>query len=179
MQEPWLSAENLFKSPKLKQHSHQLFTVLQHPWRHLTHPVPRTLERTGQTRVFRGHKTQSKGPLASCPLKHCEKNCTMIHLSPWYSICSCFLWAEMLLFPASLHPPISTEKPSYDGHTHFSHHRSHPGSPDAVTSLSRSELLSEDPGLILKLGVASVHRCTRWTAPVRNLSSETRKQFIF
>lgn len=111
-----------------------------------SHPVPRTTERTGQTRLFRGPDTKSRSPLASCPLQ--ENNHTMTHFSVRCSICSCFLWAEMFLFPVTLH----------SHHSQLSKTSVMPTYVSAPSQMSPrfswvllSHLLNQDPGLFCSL----------------------------
>lgn len=159
----------------------QLFILLHYQWGHLTYPVPRTLERTGQTELFGGQDVKSKCPLAFCSLKNCEKNCTMIHLSLWCSICSCFLWVEMLLFPVTLrsHQTVNITTIVWCPHTSLSHLRRHPGSPGCCY-LTHLLGVTELGSWIYFEGWCSLcHRCTRWTAPVRNLSRAKAKAVHF
>lgn len=114
----------------------QLFGVLQYQWEHLPHPVPRTLGRTGQTGLFRGQDVKTKCAGASCPLKNWQKIVPWSTSALWCSVCSCFLWAQTLLFPVTLHShqKVNRKTTVRCPQTSLSHHGCHPASPERCTS---------------------------------------------
>lgn len=115
-----LSAANMFKSPKLKQHSppslHNAAVSLG-----ASHsPCAQDSGKHWPNRVVQRIRPKRQVPTSLLPTKRQWKKSTMTHLSLWCSIRSCFLQAETLVPCVSPLPPDSQQKNHRMMPTYFS-----------------------------------------------------------